>query len=88
MNFPALLGLDFLDSESLITDTVTDRLVQSIFIEDENRLGCAFDDFSVTLTRFDRHVYVAYIGSSHTHLHKSSIKSLGGQDPKKYLQMQ
>ena len=59
VNVPALLGLDVLDSEELIADNVTNRLIHRHVVSRAQGLIKYDDKWSMPLQRHDNHLYAA-----------------------------
>ena len=55
----ALLGLDVLDNESLVVDSVTNRLIKRVsFTRDDGSTG-VHDEWSIPVRRHKGHIYAA-----------------------------
>ena len=82
---PALLGLDVLEAESLVADTVLTRLTKRIVLRGlRNENGklledTAVDDWSVPLQRYFSHVYVSFGFSSRTYFARTQLHKLHRQ---------
>ncbi len=78
-DIPALLGLDVLDDESPMVDTVTKPLWKRVITSDEDEPLTYIDLWHVKLTRYDNHVYAAMsfprnIFFTRTHLSKLHLQ--------------
>ena len=73
---PALLGLDVLDSHSLIPDTVMDRLTKRIMFSNDDGSKGYIDLWSVPIRRYGGHAFVRMSGPARVNFTRAHLRSL------------
>ena len=76
VDVPPLLRLDVLDSESLVADTVINRLVHRTYIPGNAQQHYVMNDWSVPLKRIDDHVYVEMSHPSSVNFTRAQLEKI------------
>lgn len=76
---PALIGLNVLDVQSLVADTVLNRLVKKMVRSLRNRKFSTIEEWSVPLIRADDHLYVKILRPKNIYFTTTQLKKLHRQ---------